>query len=412
MIVHRTFASVLALLCLSSVSFAQTGTFEDIVVDKFSTPFIRYNSDGGPSKFLVDFGGSFQIYDGTSYSFRLFESAPSEALVVDVDGVSVTPGLNVIPTSSIATMDMEHGDGSATGIISLDGTAGLFGGGIGLKNNLDDFPFYVFNNAANESLSVGGDGVGVGTFTPAATLHVVGGSGFASPYPEPKILVEDASVGPPQLRRLFELINNGGSQFTFTDTSLDSTWAFSSNSGGAFSISLDGTGGAEMVLRPTGQLKIGPGAATVFDLRPNGNLTISGTLSQSSDRNMKTAVRDIDATEVLNKIGDLPISSWQFKSDVPAVRHVGPMAQDFHASFGLGENERSIATTDGIGVSLVGIGELKRQSDARQEAIATMQERIDSQKGLIDRQREKIEGLEARLQRLETLLAHDHLASR
>jgi hypothetical protein len=34
----------------------------------------------------------------------------------------------------------------------------------------------------------------------------------------------------------------------------------------------------------------------------------------------------------------------------PGVRHMGPMGQDFHRAFGLGESSRYIATVDADGV--------------------------------------------------------------
>ena len=40
---------------------------------------------------------------------------------------------------------------------------------------------------------------------------------------------------------------------------------------------------------------------------------------------------------VLRKVVALPIATWNYKSQDAAIRHMGPMAQDFHAAFGLGE---------------------------------------------------------------------------
>ena len=45
----------------------------------------------------------------------------------------------------------------------------------------------------------------------------------------------------------------------------------------------------------------------------------------------------------------------------PAERHIGPMAQDFHAAFGLGGDDKHIDVVDGIGVSLAAIKALQRQ---------------------------------------------------
>jgi hypothetical protein len=46
--------------------------------------------------------------------------------------------------------------------------------------------------------------------------------------------------------------------------------------------------------------------------------------------------------DILDRVSRLPITSWHFKTD-PRKRHVGPMAQDFHAAFGLdGDDDKHI----------------------------------------------------------------------
>ena len=64
------------------------------------------------------------------------------------------------------------------------------------------------------------------------------------------------------------------------------------------------------------------------------------------------------------KIGDqrslayysrLPLSTWSYQAQGGETRHMGPMAQDFHAAFGLGEDERYISSVDADGVTLAAI---------------------------------------------------------
>ena len=64
---------------------------------------------------------------------------------------------------------------------------------------------------------------------------------------------------------------------------------------------------------------------------------------------------------LLDELTRLPISTWRYKWDDPDVRHLGPMAQDFAAAFGLGENERWIESVDADGVNMVAIQELARR---------------------------------------------------
>ncbi len=74
-----------------------------------------------------------------------------------------------------------------------------------------------------------------------------------------------------------------------------------------------------------------------------------------SDRETKEHVQSVDTVAVLRKVTSMPISTWNYKSQDPAVRHIGPMAQDFHAAFGLGETPKGISTIDADGVALAAI---------------------------------------------------------
>src|SRR5262249_3505631 len=46
-----------------------------------------------------------------------------------------------------------------------------------------------------------------------------------------------------------------------------------------------------------------------------------------SDRNAKTDFVPVDAAQLLERVSQLPITSWAFKDD-RELRHIGPMAQD------------------------------------------------------------------------------------
>ncbi len=87
----------------------------------------------------------------------------------------------------------------------------------------------------------------------------------------------------------------------------------------------------------------------------------SGTWASASDRAMKTNVARIDDAEVLDKVATLPISTWSYVSE-RGVRHVGPMAQDFYAAFGVGEDDRHITSIDEDGVALAAIKALHAEN--------------------------------------------------
>lgn len=69
----------------------------------------------------------------------------------------------------------------------------------------------------------------------------------------------------------------------------------------------------------------------------------------------------VNGYEVLDKLAALPISKWSYVWDGPAVRHLGPMSQDFMAAFGEGADEHKIDLIDTNGVVMVSIQALYRR---------------------------------------------------
>jgi len=69
-------------------------------------------------------------------------------------------------------------------------------------------------------------------------------------------------------------------------------------------------------------------------LRSNGNLTISGTLTENSDRRLKTGIDPFD-DGVLGKLADLRPVRYQFKDQQthPSGEQVGLVAQDVQKEF-------------------------------------------------------------------------------
>jgi len=74
-----------------------------------------------------------------------------------------------------------------------------------------------------------------------------------------------------------------------------------------------------------------------------------------SDRALKANLASVDPVDMLARVRDLPITTWNYTRDDLAIRHIGPMAQDFAAIFGLGADDRYIHPIDGQGVALAAI---------------------------------------------------------
>jgi hypothetical protein len=85
----------------------------------------------------------------------------------------------------------------------------------------------------------------------------------------------------------------------------------------------------------------------------DGNFTITPLLP--SDRNLKENISPIKEREILALLAAIPVSKWNYKNQDPSIHHIGPMAQDFHAAFGVGESDRFINMVDANGVALAAI---------------------------------------------------------
>ncbi len=131
-----------------------------------------------------------------------------------------------------------------------------------------------------------------------------------------------------------------------------------------------------------GQNQPGSGGAEMMRLDHLGNLNVSNnvvahSLILASDRNLKSNFIAVDAQAVLAKVSALPITAWNFKSEA-GVRHLGPMAQDFYAAFGMGADDKHIAVVDEGGVALAAIQGLNQKLNEKDAEIQDLKQQNDS----------------------------------
>lgn len=312
---------------------------------------------------------------GIALSCVLIKSAHSEVTEFDdiaLDGQGTNPFIR-----------FDQADGIDQFIVGFGDNLGFWSG--------SGYSFRIYDDSRSNTLVTNGTGVGIGTNTPIEMLHLYSSGGS---FPEASILVEN-DQGATAQRDMFRLINNGGTRFSFEDTSLSSKWVFSSDTIGRYSVSLDGTGGPEMAIYPNGRVIMGPGSTNNFDLKAFGDLRIRGTLIQASDKNLKTKFESVDHGDVLNKVAALPISTWQFKTNESGDRHMGPTSQDFNAAFNLGPDDKSIAPVDGIGVSLSAIKALKAELDKKDAQLQRVTSELETQNELLAEVMERLKSLES-----------------
>jgi trimeric autotransporter adhesin len=104
-------------------------------------------------------------------------------------------------------------------------------------------------------------------------------------------------------------------------------------------------------------------------------LSTGGNWVDVSDRAAKKDFAPVRSLEILDRVVGLPLSTWSYRSDEEPARHLGPVAQDFHAAFGLGADDKHISALDSSGVALAAIQGLnqKLEQEAKERNLEIQQ---------------------------------------
>ncbi|QIL74282.1 tail fiber domain-containing protein (plasmid) [Diaphorobacter sp. HDW4B] len=330
--------------------------FQDTSTNAFPTNDWRLlANDGGSSNFALD-----DVTSGNRI-FSVTAGAPNNSLYVAANGKiglrTATPMLDIhAVTSDTPAIRMEQTNSGGYTPQTWDigaNEANFFVRDITGGNKL---PFRIRPGAPTSSLDIAASGyIGVGTASPSTALHVTRTDGQA------KLLVEEANSSNAP-RTLLELSNNGSAAMRFT-TDSNTGW--------------DMTAGSALTLATQGA------STPQFSLQSNGNLTITGTLSNGSSRLLKTAIVPVDGAALLDKVLALPIYHWRYKTSPAQELHVGPMAEDFRQMFHLGHDDRSLAPADLAGVTLGAVQALAQKVQEREADIAAIKARISALEALV-----------------------------
>lgn len=178
-------------------------------------------------------------------------------------------------------------------------------------------------------------------------------------------------------------------------------WADASDPNG-----LSSTSSNQFIVRSAGGIWFGTNsspsitAGHLIDTCSGTYLSSGGMWTTPSDRNKKENFKTIDCSQVLQKVSQLPLQSWNYKAEDKSVRHIGPMAQDFAAAFSIGEDDRHIGVGDEAGVALAaiqGLNDLIREKDV---TLRSQEKLLQEQSALVRQLSERLQALE------ETILEH------
>lgn len=217
-----------------------------------------------------------------------------------------------------------------------------------------------FASTANDQFLIRAEGgVGINNNSPAASLDVSGTVHFEG--------VNGWDV------------NNGEGDFRVGGNTYRFKMGVATNGSGAGDVWMRAQGGTGRVFLKT------PGGTTIFSNEgQTSGVSLaagSGAWSNLSDRNTKENFAAVDAQEILQRVAALSLSTWNYKSQEKAIRHIGPMAQDFASAFQVGEDDRHITTIDSEGVALAAIKGLNEKVESENTALraenAELKARLD-----------------------------------
>lgn len=287
---------------------------------------------------------------------------------------TITPARSIHVSSGDPALTLEDTHG-VTWTLNNDAYSGYFD--INWDNGVTSAsPFHIEEDASDDTFYMTSTSdIGIGTSNPGSTLHVSRTSGA-------QVRVENTSTTAAE-RVPFRLVNKGKTRFVIEQTGV-STWTFD-NDGNYFNISKIGTGLNEFRVDGSGHGYF------------RGNAYALNHVNTSS-RKAKTGFKDLNRSEVLEKLMTLPVTQWQYKQD--GSQHYGPVAEDFQATFGLGDGTH-ISTVDSAGVTMAALQGLYEMVQGKETEIKVLKAEKDAE---IEILRSENEDLARRLAALETLV--------
>jgi hypothetical protein len=284
--------------------------------------------------------------------------AGDDAGTTDDAGIAtVGGGDNNTASGEVATIG---GGGGNT----ASGNAATVGGGSANQASGDWQPTVSggYNNSASGGQATVGGG---GNNTASGDGATVGGggdntaSGYAATVPGGS---NNTAQGPASFAAGYRAKANHQGAFVWADSN-----DFDFASTGDYEFSARTTGGVRFV------------SAIDGSGNPTAGVTLAaggGSWSSISDLNAKANFSSVDGQDVLASLAEVPITTWNYKAQDSSIRHMGPMAQDFYAAFGLGESETAITTVDADGVALAAIQALYELVQEKDAEIADLKERV------------------------------------
>jgi len=323
-------------------------------------------------------GGGYNNTVQTNSGFSAIVGGVSNAILYNAYLSAMGGGvLNIIQTNAYESAI----GGGGLNTIQVNAPFSTIGGGGSniIQTNADHA---TIGGGANNLAGGTGSVVGGGSHNTASGPYaMVGGgvsntaSGFSSTVPGGEF---NSASGTNSFAAGTAAIASNTGAFVWADDSSASPFASTSNN----QFSVRAAGGVQFFSNA--------GATTGVALAPG-----AGSWSSASDRNLKAHFAAVDAEAILDALVAIPVDSWNYKAQDEHIRHIGPMAQDFKAAFGVGEDDRHISEVDAQGIAFAAIQglnqkleeqvkgkdteiqELRRQNDALASRLAALEAKME-----------------------------------
>ncbi|MFH6955661.1 tail fiber domain-containing protein [Pseudoalteromonas sp. XMcav1-K] len=343
----------------------------NVHIKEGNTPTLRLEQDGssGFSAQTWDVAGNesnFFVRDATNSGtlpFRIQPGASNASIYIASDG-----DVGLETTSPDGQFDVAHSSNANNHAFLIDPSSNV---GVNIDNGYTPNGLFDVQTTGGQSqFIVQSDGdVGIGTSSPDVTFEAVGSKSSRTDTLA-KLRDNDPSTDP---KLLLNLENNGPAWIGLDHTADQDRWLILRDGAGDFRISKQNYADLNAVTY-----------LSTFQLDSSGNLTIPGNLTANgttytSSIMTKENFSNLNLDTILDGVSSLNISQWNYIKDGSNIKHIGPIAEDFHKVFGLnGTYSDRISITDIAGVSLAAIQALKNQLDTKTAQIEALEQKVNA----------------------------------
>jgi hypothetical protein len=344
------------------------------------------SASGGAEKFSIE------DITAATVPFTVSGSAPTNSIFVDSTGRlglrTATPVLDIhVATSNTPAMRLEQNNSGGFTAQTWDvggNEANFFVRDVTGGSRL---PFRIRPGAPTSSIDINASGsVGIGTASPSQKMEI-----RQDTDANLIAVITNTNTGL-TANAVWRAASDTTQMNMLSHSSTRTATRFGQSLGGASEIF--STGGTKMLFGTleTDSLFFGTNNTTRLTIDGStgaatfsGNVTVNGTFSNPSSRELKEAFVPVDPSIALKKFAMLPINEWSYKNDDRKLRHVGPTVEDFQNAFGLGTEGRYIFPMDVQGVTMAAVQGLYKLVQEKDSQIAELRKEMQEIKQLLEK---------------------------